>query len=82
MKTYAYSVHTQVAADTRVVYETDNLHNAIVAFLKAVGCDHQVDLTDNSTGEVLALHTDTEDYCADDLLVPMALGAFELLTED
>ena len=30
MKTYAYSVHTQVAADTRVVYETDNLRNAIV----------------------------------------------------
>ena len=82
MKTYAYSVHTQVATDTRVVYETDNLHNAIVAFLKAVGCDHQVNLTDNSDGEVLALHTDTEDYCADSILLPMALEALELLTEE
>lgn len=82
MKTYAYSVHTQVAADTRVVYETDNLRNAIVAFLKAIGCDHQVDLTHNSTGNVLAIHSDTEDYCAESLLLPMAIEACGLLTEE
>lgn len=81
MKTYTYSVHSY-CEDATITVETDNLNKAIGCFMEAIGQDIFADIVDNRTGEVLALHSEEQDYCTEELLPAMVECAISALLDD
>ena len=81
MKTYNYSAHT-FFEDATITVETDNLNKAIGCFMEGLSQDLQTDIVDNRTGEVLAMHTDEKDYCAEAILPAMVECALSALLDD
>ena len=81
MKTYNYSVRT-FFEDATITVETDNLNKAIECFMEGLSEDIATDIVDNRTGEVLALHSDERDYCAQGILPAMVECALSALLAD
>lgn len=81
MKTYNYSVRT-CFEDATITVATDNLNKAIGCFMESLSQDLPTDIVDNRTGEVLALHSDEKDYCAEEILPAMVECALSALLED
>jgi hypothetical protein len=81
MKTYNYSVRT-FFEDATITVETDNLNRAIGCFMEGLSQDLSTDIVDNRTGEVLALHSDERDFCAEEILPAMVECALSALLDD
>lgn len=81
MKTYTYSTRT-FSEDATITVETDNLSKAVGCFMEGLSRDLPTDIVDNRTGEVLALHSDEKDYCAEEILPAMVEYALSALLED
>lgn len=81
MKTYNYTVHTY-CDDALITVQTNDPNKAIGCFMEGLSQDLSTDIVDNRTGEVLALHSDERDFCAEEILPAMVECALSALLED